>query len=309
MAIPYFQVAALHPGAARNLGDIAAFSPPPIGFVTAPAESRIWGGLHERVREGLPWPPEMTLLPGFVLYALALAGLFFSIWTIWQRLALLAGVLVSGVLAMGTRFFDGTYTYVPLFEYLPGWDGVRTPGRLMLWTTLLLGVLAAGSVSAYSRLAREISAAQRVPPRPSPWLRLVTLLPLALILIESLNVTPHPVVPEQPAVMRTETGPILVLPSGQSVDQNVMLWSTTRFQDVVNGGSGFTPERLTEVREVTAAFPDPASVELLRGMGVRTVILLRDWVAGTPWQNSADIPVDALGIEREDVGNTVVYRL
>ena len=39
-----------------------------------------------------------------------------------------------------------------------------------------------------------------------------------------------------------------------------MLWSTTRFQDIVNGGSGFTPPQLDEIRQVTATFPDrPAS--------------------------------------------------
>ncbi|MDG4834758.1 hypothetical protein O7627_36440 [Solwaraspora sp. WMMD1047] len=309
LALPYFKVADLHPNATRDLNIIQAYSPPPTGFVTAPAESLLWGGLHAGVRDGLPWHPEMTLLPGFVLYGLALAGLFFSIWSVRQRLLLLAGVLVSGILAMGTRFFGGTYTYAPLFEHLPGWDGLRTPGRLMIWTTLLLGILAAGSVSAFARRAREISAAERVPPRPGPWLRLATLLPLALVLAEGLNTTPHPIVPSQPAAMRTEPGPILVLPSDQNTDQNAMLWSTTRFQDLVNGGSGFTPASLAEIREVAATFPDPASVQFLRERGVRTVVLLRDRVDGTPWQTVVDLPVDELGIEREDVGETVVFRL
>ena len=86
----------------------------------------------------------MTLLPGFVLYALAAGGLFFSVWRLRHRLLLLAGVLVTMAFAMGTRFFDGTFTYVPLFEHLPGWNGLRTPGRLMLWTTLLLGAARGG---------------------------------------------------------------------------------------------------------------------------------------------------------------------
>ena len=150
LAVPYFKVAELHPNAARTIGDIAVYSPPASGFFTAPAESRIWGGLHEGARAVLPWHPEMTLLPGFVLYALAAGGLFFSVWRLRHRLLLLAGVLVTMVLAMGTRFFGGTFTYAPLFEYLPGWNGLRTPGRMMLWTTLLLGLLAAGAVSAFA---------------------------------------------------------------------------------------------------------------------------------------------------------------
>ncbi|MER7459078.1 hypothetical protein [Micromonospora sp. NPDC126480] len=308
LAVPYFQVAELHPQAERTVGDIALFSPPATGFLTAPAESRIWGGLHEGARETLPWHPEMTLLPGYVLYALALGGLFFSVWRLRHRLLLLAGVVVSMVLAMGTEFFGGRFTFVPLFEHLPGWNGLRTPGRLMLWATLLLGLLAAGAVSAFSARVREISA-ERIPSWPSPWLRIATLLPLLLVTVEGLNRTPHPVVPVQPAAMRTVDGPLLVLPSGQNHDQPVMLWSTTHFQDIVNGGSGFTPTLLDDVRRVTIAFPDRTSVEYLRTLGVRNVLIVRDQVAGTPWEISVDAPVDGLGIAREEIGDVVVFRL
>ncbi|TDC57398.1 hypothetical protein E1258_22195 [Micromonospora sp. KC207] len=308
LAIPYFKVAELHPNAARTLGDIDIYSPPFSGFFTAPAESRIWGGLHEGARTALPWHPEMTLLPGFALYALAAGGLFFSVWRLRHRLLLLAGVVVTMVLAMGTRFFGGTFTYGLLFEYLPGWNGLRTPGRMMLWTTLLLALLAAGAVSAFTIRVREW-AAERVPPWPGPWLRLATVLPLLLVIAEGLNATPHPVVPTQPAAMRSVDGPMLVLPSSQNHDQPVMLWSTSRFQDVVNGGSGFTPERQAEIRKVTESFPDQASVTYLRSLGVRNVVVLRDQIGDTPWATTIDAPVDALGITREQVDNAVVFHL
>ncbi|MEU1603961.1 hypothetical protein [Micromonospora matsumotoense] len=308
LAVPYFKVAELHPNAERTIGDIGVYSPPASGFFTAPAESRIWGGLHEGARATLPWHPEMTLLPGFVLYALAAGGLFFSVWRLRHRLWMLAGVLVTMVLAMGTRFFDGTFTYTPLFEYLPGFNGLRTPGRMMLWTTLLLALLAAGAVSAFAQRVRELST-ERVPARPSPWLRAATLLPLLLVVVEGLNTTPHPVVPEQPAAMRTVDGPLLVLPSSQNQDQPVMLWSTSRFPQVVNGGSGFTPKQLDDVRRVTAAFPDQTSVDYLRTLGVRNVVVLRDQIVGTPWEVTVDAPVEQLGITRQQVGNAVVFRL
>jgi hypothetical protein len=237
MAIPFFKVTELYPYAKRSVGDLDLFSPSADGFLIAPAESRIWGALHEPARAGLTSHAEMTLLPGFTLYALAAAGLIFSIWTVRQRLLLLIATVASFLLSMGTEFLGGRYTYLPLFEHLPGWEGLRTPGRLMLWSTLLLCVLAAGAVSAFADRAQEL-AAQRIPPWPGPWLRLATLIPLVLVLIEGLNVTPHPIVPRQPAAMRTVDGPLMVLPSDQGTDQNVMLWSTDRFQQVVNGGSG-----------------------------------------------------------------------
>ncbi|MET9299499.1 hypothetical protein ABZX66_09265, partial [Micromonospora aurantiaca] len=298
LAVPYFKVAELHPNAERTLGDIALYSPPASGFFTAPAESRVWGGLHEGARAVLPWHPEMTLLPGFVLYALAAGGLFFSVWRVRHRIFLLAGVLVTMALAMGTRFFGGRFTYVPLFDYLPGWSGLRTPGRMMLWATLLLGLLAAGAVTAFCMRVREL-AAERVPPWPGPWLRLATLLPLALVIVEGLNATPQPVVPRQPAAMRTVDGPMLVLPSSQNLDQPVMLWSTDRFQPMVNGGSGFTPRSQAQIREATVSFPDYASVDYLRQIGVKNVVVLRDELEGTPWEGMLDRPVDTPGVTRE----------
>ncbi|MEU4472496.1 hypothetical protein [Micromonospora sp. NPDC023888] len=308
MAFPFFRVTELHPYAERTIEDVSIFSPPASGFVTAPAESWIWGGLHEGARAALPWHPEMTLLPGYVLYALALGGLFFSAWRLRHRLLLLAGVLVTMAFAMGTRFFDGTFTYVPLFEHVPGWSALRTPGRLMLWTTLLLGLLAAGAVTALTDRVRELTA-QRIPSWPGPWLRMATLLPLLLVTVEGLNSTPHPVVPTQPAALRAAEGPLLVLPSSQNLDQHVMLWSTSGFPDVVNGGSGFTPRQLDDVRRVSQSFPSQTSVDYLRTLGVRTVVLLRDQVPGTPWEITIDQPVESLGITRQEVGNAVVYRL
>ncbi len=260
-------------------------------------------------RSTLTWAPEMTLLPAA------------SCSTPWRSAASSSrssrcatacccwpGCWSRGILAMGTKFFGGTYTYLLLVEYLPGWSGLRTPGRMMLWTTLLLALLAAGAVTAFAMRVREL-AATRIPPWPGPWLRLATLLPLLLVIVEGVNVTPHPTVPEQPAAMRTTPGPMLVLPSSSGIDQLVMLWSTSAFQDVVNGGSGFTPRRLDETRRVTLAFPDQESVTYLRAMGVRSVVVLRDRVGGTPWETAINLPVDHLGIRRIDEGDTIVYRL
>jgi hypothetical protein len=308
MAAPYFKVTQLHPYAERTIQDIKNFSPPLRGLFIAPAESRIWGAAHAGPRKTLGWIPEMTLLPGFALYGLALAGLLFSVWTVWQRLIMLAGVLSTAALSLGTSLFGGHYSYLPLFYHLPGWNGIRTPGRMIMWTTLFLGVLAAGAVAEFVRRAQQYSA-ERVPSWPGPWLRIATLLPLLLVTVEGLNATKHPTVPAQPLAMRTAEGPMLVLPSSQGADQHVMLWSTTNFQQVMNGGSGFTTRTEAEARRRTRTFPDAASITYLRGLGVRTVVVLRDQVIGTPWEHAGDVPVDGLGIQREDVDNAVVFRL
>lgn len=302
IAVPYFRYSA---GSSDSTAEIDFFSPPLRSFLIGPAESRIWGAPHEIPRSSLAWPAEMSLLPGFVLYAFALVGLFFSIWKLWQRLVLVAALAAAVIMTLGTTFFEGRWTYLPVFGHLPASLGLRIPGRLMLWVTLLLAVLAGGAVAEVVRRAEHL-AAQRIPPWPGPWLRLATLVPLLLVLGEAWNATPHPVVPAQPAAVRTGTSPMLVLPTTALTDQTVLLWTTSRFQPVVNGGGGFAAVRQTEMRQRVSTFPDAASIEYLRGLGVGTVLLIRSQAAGTPWERSGDIPVDTLGIRREDVDDDAV---
>ncbi|WP_422755125.1 hypothetical protein [Micromonospora sp. WMMD708] len=410
MAAPYFEVVARNPSGRRTVAQIEMFSPPWRGFVTAPPESWLWGERHEAARATLGFPGEMTLLPGVVLLSLAVAGLFFSAWRLRHRLMLAGAALVSVALAAGTTFGgDGDPGYVTLVEHAPGWDGVRTPGRLVLWTTLLLGLLAAGALTvrgpapetapgadpergtdpgtepagdqspgsdaeqgtvpvgeqrpgpagdqppgpdtepgsepavpvlrpagapvlveasapaevagprpALRSAAWSGSAAEQAAPRESAperparqWrlARLALLVPLLLVLLEGVNRTPHVPAPEQPAVLRGLTGPALVLPSDGIRELHVMLWSTDGFPKVVNGLASFTPQSQERIRAASMTFPDATSVAYLRQVGVRTVVLLPGWAAGTPWADVAVRPVDGLGISREVVGEDVIYRL
>ena len=304
MAAPYFEVVARNPAGRRTVAQIAMFSPPPRGFLTAPPESWLWGESHAAARATLGFPAEMTLLSGVVLLGLACAGLFFSVWRVRHRVALAAGVLVSVALAAGTTLGgDGDPGYVTLVRHVPGWDGIRTPGRLVLWTTLLLGVLAAGALTVRR---------SELPPGARGWRRWgrwVLVLPLLLVLLEGVNRTPHVPVPAEPAALRGLAGPALVLPSGGGREFHVMLWSTDGFPRLVNGLASFTPASQQRIRAASTTFPDAASVAYLRAAGVRTVVLLPGYAAGTPWRDVATRPVDGLGIRRETVGDGIVYHL
>ncbi|MEH0937157.1 hypothetical protein [Micromonospora psammae] len=303
MAAPYFEVVARHPAGRRTVAQIAMFSPPPIGFLTAPPQSWLWGERHGTARAALGFPGEMTLLPGVVLIGLALAGLVFSAWRVRHRIALAAGVLVSVALAAGTTLGgDGDPGYVTLVRYAPGWDGIRTPGRLVLWTTLLLGVLAAGALTVREPAAGPVGRWGRAT-------RLVLVLPVALVLLEGVNRTPHVPVPAQPVALRGLTGPALVLPSEGTREFHVMLWSTDGFPRVVNGLASFTPESQERIRAASATFPDVGSVGYLRAAGVRTVVLLPGYAADTRWRGAGDRPVDGLGIRRTVVGDGIVFHL
>ncbi|TDC29299.1 hypothetical protein, partial [Micromonospora sp. KC213] len=302
VAAPYFEVVARHPAGRRTVAQVEMFSPPLQGFLTAPPESWLWGGRHQSARETLGFPGEMTLLPGVVLGALALAGLVFSAWRLQHRLALAAGVGVSLALAAGTTFGgDGDPGYVTLVRHVPGWDGIRTPGRLVLWTTLLLGILAAGALTVH----------ENGPPRRGwrRWGPAVLVLPLLLVLVEGVNRTPHVPAPAAPAALRGVPDPVLVLPLGGARDYHVMLWSTDGFPRTVNGLASFVPASQERIRVMSLGFPDAASVAYLRSVGVRTVVLLPGYAAGTPWDDAAGRPVDGLGIRREQLADAVAYHL
>lgn len=309
LASVYLKVVEQHPYAVRSPAEVGLYSPPLLGFFTAPAESVLWGESHEAARKTFGWAPEMTMLPGFVLYGLAAAGLILSIWTLRQRLFLFGGVVLSIFLAMGTvPFSGGRPGYMTVYDILPGWDALRTSGRLVIWTTLLLGILAAGAVSAFVEQVKELPSVQ-VTGRPHPLARLLMLIPVLMILVEGLGNTPHPTVPQPPPSLASATAPLLVLPSDPSRDQHVMVWLTKDFQPMVNGGSGFYPQITTQVREATKNFPDQASIDLLRSIGVKSVVVLRQQAQGTDYAGALEKDGSEFGLTREEHPDAVIFKL
>jgi hypothetical protein len=334
MAMPYLRVVDAHPYARRGIAEINYYSPPWQSFLAGPDEALLWRADHLGLRSTVPVPDEMTLLPGFTLYALAAVGLVVSVWSPRWRRWLGVAVVASILLAMGTNVPPGGWLSYRLLYQLPGWDALRTPGRLVVWTTLLLALLAAGAVTALAErfppwLARRTAAWTSSRPEPAAtraavagWLerrpRLVGqaagVLAATLVLVEGLGAVGHPVVPAPPAALTAAHAaevepPLLVLPSNDRFDPLVLLWSTDGFPALVNGLSGFTPASQAEIRAGTHSFPDPNSVALLRRYGVHTVVVLRHWVPGTPWERAADAPVDGLDITRREIDDAVVYSL
>jgi len=301
------KVLGLDPDADR----VEAHSAPVRGLFTAPAGSLLWGDAHTTSRARLAGPAEMALLPGFALYALAVAGLVFSVWALWVRLALLAGTLLTVLLVLGVHGPFDAYLWVA--GHLPGFEAQRAPGRLILWTTLLLGLLAAGGLCGLIERARDVAQRSGLP-APTPEAMAALLLPIALIVVEGLGVPAARPVPTAPAALATVQAPYLVLPTGvppgdTGGDADVLLWSTDRFGDLVNGAGPLVPAELARTRERVRTFPDAESVDYLRKLGVRTVVLLPDRVKGTPWERAAEVPVEALGITRQAGPQAVVFQL
>jgi hypothetical protein len=283
--LPYRTAMHANPGAHASDRALAPFSPSLRGLFTSPVESWLWGSWHDTARAALPAGAGNTALPGFFLIALALAGLVVSVWTMWQRLLLAVGVAVSVVLAMGTSGpGHGHFGYLPVFHYLPGFSAVRAPSWLLLWTTLLLAVLAAGAVCRFAERAAAVGAAVhgRVAKPLVRWsLRLALVIPLALVVVEGVPAYHATRVPAAPKALTGVTDPVVILPSrtvasrGAVDDALVALWSTGTFPDLANGPGDVVPGRLATLRGLARDFPDQESVDLLRDLGVRTIIVLR----------------------------------
>ncbi len=295
MALPYLRVVERFPEARRSVEHLELYSPPLRGLATAPEESWLWGDAHAGMRAAMIPTPEVALLPGFLVIALAVVGIALGAWPLRYRLLLGVVTVTSAMFAMGTALAGGKYTYLLLFDHMPGWDAIRTPGRLILWTTFALCLLAAGLVTAIAERWRRLAP--------------LLLVPAVLVLVEGVSQTPHVATPPQPAALRDLTGPALILPMGRETDKTVMYWTTDAFPRIVNGESGFRPPSSDETRSRTKTFPDAASVEYLRDLGVRKVVVLRELAAGTPYNRSLTAPVTGLPVKRSETEDAVIFTI
>ncbi|HEX2145730.1 MAG TPA: hypothetical protein VHG10_14615 [Glycomyces sp.] len=305
-------VARLHPETVRDLDYVAWFSPTWQSFIIAPEESRLWGQAHEAARIDLTWPPEQTLLVGFTLLALAFSGLVWSVWTGWQRwwMALGTGVLMA--LAMGPNFLDdGAWAWQLLYDYAPGFDAIRTPGRLVLYMTLLLVILAAGTLTRIADEADDVAHRARIDKRlkvKAPRrVHALLFLPIGLVLWEGLTVGPYVPVPDAPVDMSELEGPVLFLPAGGG-DAKIQYWSIDGFPEIANGVAAFTPSEQEGIRSLSQGFPSDEAIEGLRGAGIATVVVLPDSLPGTDW-SGMDTEFDPMGVEVERTETAVVYDL
>jgi hypothetical protein len=305
MARPYVRVLDAHPEARRIPEYVDSFSPRPRSFFAAPEESKPWGRITSRARATLEAPDEESLFPGLAISVLVLFGVFGSVLTRKLRVGLAAGVVVCALLSLGVRDVDGWKRYLTpyrfLFDFAPGWDGVRTPGRINTLTSLGLALLAGAGVCVVTRLLEER--------RGSRFAHVAAGALVVLILLEGLGPLAHPRVPLPPAAVRLEASPQLHLPAGFNYDLRYSYYTTAGFPQTVNGAGGFDPDGYRALRREIAGFPDSRSVAALRKLGVRTVLFDPGQAVGTTWERAGTKSVAGLGIEREPVGDVIVYRL
>jgi hypothetical protein len=159
---PYLELRRTADVGVRTREEVEQFSADVYAFGTASHFSRLWG---ERIRA---FPRgEGEGFPGFTILALAIGGViagrvarsrgnrrtraeaFF-----FAGAAAAAGLLALGPIVHVAGRAIGGGPYDLLFDYLPGFDGVRVPARYLMIVTLCLAVLAGlGAAALTSRRA------------------------------------------------------------------------------------------------------------------------------------------------------------
>jgi hypothetical protein len=306
LARPYLDVAHDHPEAKRTAAQVSGLSGPLSSFAAAPEENLVWGKATAGLRDDLSSVPEQTLFPGVAIVALALVGLTASACPRRLRIGLGAAVIGIGFLSLGFhRHGAGSfYPYRLLYEILPGWKGIRVPGRLTTLTSLALALLAAWGAQ---RLADSL--AKRHAPRRARPLAWATAIALVLaVLIEGsgfdlgkdgtvLAGPSHPAVPPAPVRLASIRDPRLHLPLTIPANRRYVLWSTDGFPKLVNGRGSFVPRSFADLEYRMRPFPGGDTAALLQSLGVRRVVLHRNLAPGTAWARAADRPRETPGLK------------
>ncbi|MEA2218962.1 MAG: hypothetical protein QOJ35_1588 [Solirubrobacteraceae bacterium] len=304
LARPYMRVLADHAEAHRTIGNVATFSGPPYEFLVASEFSRVWGAATAPLRDTLNFVPEQTLFPGLAILALAMVGLRSGTLPRRLRSSLGWAALAFAVLSIGFKLngVSWLYPYRWLYELLPGWQGIRVPGRLQTLTTLCLALLAAGGAQALAERARvrwgAVAAAG------------CAALSCVAVLAEGWGFADHPTVALAPAGFSAAPQPALHLPAGPFDNRRYVLWSADGFPRIVNGRGSFVPRQFAAMLRATATFPDSRSVAYLRRHGVRSVTVHLDYSRGTPLARRASARLPrGLHLERQRRGRTVLFVL
>jgi len=314
---PYLQVAHDYPTAKRTIKEVKNYSSGPAALLAASSENRLWGAATGGMRAKVHSKNEDVFFPGGLILVLALLGLAGSAYTRRLRLGLAIGILVVSILALGMGLTGAGYPYRLLFDYAPGWNGVRVPGRVFTLATLFYALLAGAGVQL---LVRRIDPwGERHSLRGLPALLGVAL--LIGVLGEGAGHLGHPVVPQPARAEVGLPGPVMDLPTDGAYDRVWQYFSTDGFYKIPLGNSTFDIPTMDDLRGGMYGFPDRASVEKLRYYGIRTVVLhteaiknlpnVRGWEIQEPPNPSAAAakPIAGLGVTRRRVGSLVIYEI
>ncbi len=315
-SVPYLKVASEYPTAKRTLKEVKTYSAGPAALLAASSENRVWGSVTAGMRDKVHSKNESVQFPGGLILLLAIAGLACSAYTRRLRIGLLAGIIVCSVLALGMGLTGAGYPYRLLYDFAPGWNGVRVPGRVFITATLFYALLAGAGVQLLLGLVRRFKPVRSLSFAPA----LVGVVAAIGIVGEGAGHMAHPVVPQPARAEVGLPGPLIDLPTDGAADRLWQYFSVDGFYKIPLGNSTFDLPAVDDLRGGMNGFPDRASVEKLRYYGIKTVVLhlqlptlpgVQAWIVPEPPDPAAAAakPIAGLGITRRRVGSVVIYEI
>lgn len=302
---PYLRVLDSYPESERSANLVSYYSPPLKAFIAAPETNLIWGAATAPVRAGIDAVAEKTLFPGLAILLLALIGLGWRGYPRGLRIGLCVAALLCAILSLGfaAEGIGGWLPYRWLFEVLPGWQGIRVPGRLQTITSLLLALLAAGGAA---RIAAALADRSKNELLAGASAALLTL----LVLIEGSGlVYPHPRVPAAPASLAGLRQPLLQLPAEAPDNRRYLLWSTDGFPKMLNGRTGFQPRYFAATLRAADGLSSVQALDDLRSRGVATIVINGQLPGGTDLVEAAERLLPLSGVNSERRGPLLILAL
>jgi hypothetical protein len=348
LAKPYFDTSR-ELGLERALDEVKGYGATLADYRTAPGSNRLYGDIARSRAATDPYLnlAEHSLFPGFIAIGLAILGTvttlapsrLFRPSTSGGRdlarticLMYLLLTVVSFILSLGTgeQFGDGQISvYFPyrwLYDYVPGFHGLRVPARFGIMVVLALSVLAGYGVSNLYRWIEGWSSAAKQNPKmrgaikASVWLIAVSLVAIEYISIPTaVESAPHDQkIPEiyrwlasqQDDIVVVEL-PLYTLTREHWVEARRMYYSTYHWKNLVNGYAAFYPDSYLQIAQELQDFPSVRSLELLQGLGVDYVILHRTEFPEDQWKGLEE-EIASLSQYLQEVhhsGDDHVYRL
>lgn len=249
----------------RGTDEIVQFSARLPNYFATSEWNRLWGWTADR------WGAmELRLFPGAIALVLAAASILHRQW---RQVAIYA--IVVGVAAELSLGLNGSL-YGPLLDFVPPLRAFRAVARAAIIVGFGVAILAAFGVDA---LLRATST------RTQRWVGAAL---VAVLVIEYSNrsIPLVPGVAAAPAdVYRVledaKDGPIVELPLPEmdipprppGFDPYYQAWSVWHWRPMVNGYSGFTPAAYQQFAADLKGFPDAQSVQALRALHVRYVLV------------------------------------
>ena len=265
-ALPY--ATAAQTLGARPLDEITRYSALPASYLATSELNRFWGWTSD-----LWGAPELRLFPGLIAILLAIPAV------LHPRRRLVALYVVTAFVVLQLSFGLNGRLYTLLLGHVTALQGFRALARFGIFVGCALAILTGLGVQAVLTRVSLGPLARRA----------FICIAIAAMLIEysnrsiplSFGVAAKPADVYQ-ALRVAKPGAIIEFPLPNldnlpGWDPYFQAWSVWHWRPMLNGYSGFYSTHYQDTVRALSSFPDPDSVDTLRELDVRYVIIHRDF--------------------------------